>query len=189
MPRIAGTLRPRLTSSASIFERRGDPWHGDGRRVHVTPPDTDDFTEAVDANRARAGLKPLSFEADKKARQVMAAGREDPDYDQFTRAHKAQAKPVFVDPINVGTGAKNDIRRQITNLVRAGRREMAKNVSQQDARPAHNKPLAYSPIHPEAKIIRKQQQGLSHDKAVEAVGKERIDHITKMADRAERMMK
>lgn len=115
--------RPKLTSSAGLFEKRGDKWGG-GSRPLPLPHNPTAVELAIDAVLEKMGnAHGYAAEVSQRLRQ---ANTDDPELDQFTRARKAEIKQRYVDPVGEKTEATPQ--RRVTNVLARMHKNMQKRV-------------------------------------------------------------
>lgn len=148
--------RPKLSSSAGLFEKRGDKWGGRNTPNPIVPPQSE-----ADKNLERAlrelNRRPVQTAKEAEARIKQAQG-EDPDYDMHLRAKKAEPKPKYVDP--EGTPIEASLSRKIANIrsiYRGVRRAVTRNdetsVRTIDTR-VKRTPVKIAPISPKKTGVR-----------------------------------
>lgn len=176
--RVHGTLRPRLSSCSSLFEQRGDKWGGSNRPLlspHI-PSEAEKAAEDVLQRKGQSG----QYVAEEAYRKAFAQ-REDPDFDQFIKATKAQEKREYRQP--VGAAITATPKRKVANVLRRMHHKMQpKRVKVADRK---SKP-GLAETDDEAKIIKLVQSGLSREKAIQTLAAERKEIATRRADYAAR---
>lgn len=107
-------FKPRLHSNADMFERKGNPWHGDGRQITRRPH------EAVSEEQRIANLLRTAEEGGAKyAAEIRARHRdeENPEFDQFAKARKTEPR-VGLPPIR-GKPKEATAAHKIANAMRS----------------------------------------------------------------------
>lgn len=89
-------FKPRLHSNADMFERKGNPWHGEGRQITRRPNE-----EVTEEKRLNNLLRTAEEGGAKYAAEIRARHRdeENPDFDQFAKARKATPR-VGIPPVH-----------------------------------------------------------------------------------------
>jgi hypothetical protein len=109
--------RPKLASSASLFEKRGDKWGG-GSRPQPLPHNPTKAEQDIDAalkSLGPTGQQSLQYAAEIAAR-LKHANAEDPDMDCWTKAGRAKDKQEYKQA--PGTPVEITMRKQIASVCR-----------------------------------------------------------------------
>lgn len=88
-------MKPRLHNNAAMFERKGNPWHGEGRAVTRRPHE-----QLTEEQKFDALLQSAKDGGQKYAAEKRDSGRfaEDPNFDQFAKARKAEPRVGVPSP-------------------------------------------------------------------------------------------
>ncbi len=171
-------MRPKLTSSASLFAQRGNPWNGDGRKVPATPRPPSDYIDKIEDIRAKHGLVSDTCEAEVRERN-RPANATDPDFDQF---FCKKAIPRVEHPSPQGMPTPLTHVRRVANV-----RQKHKPVRPINTGGSSLLRHVVDPSSEEAKITKLMADGLSREKATQAVRGNKQEKLEQMADYAAKM--
>jgi hypothetical protein len=183
--------RPKLSSSAGLFEKRGDKWGG-SRKTPANPKPPTALEQAADEALKKIGSSyGTAAEISERLRQANA---DDPELDQFTRARKASLRAPYVDP--VPSGNTKDEQRKATSRLLKMQGKLRPNVvsAVSNSRTKTEAPLSVTDKKvmakrgdlDEVRIDALMDEGLSREKARQQVVREREEEARRRADYAAR---